>query len=146
MPLMEMKKREQGSITAERKYKSLQQRWFNLGKKNRDDKTSSTEESDGVIERNDLVTVLASNGTPTDYAVMGIYNKHYNKWFLMDQKDKVNMKKEQDEKAGLCVWLHGGKVKFDHDMNLYEQQKTFNQINVSDVRKVKDKLKDDVDE
>ena len=64
----------------------------------------------------------------------------------MDQKEKTNMKKEQDEKAGLCVWLHGGKVKFDHDMNLYEQQKTFNQINVSDVRKVKDKLKDDVDE
>ena len=59
-----------------------------------------------------------SDGEHVDYVVMGIYNKHYNMWFLMEQDDKCKLKEAQQKSGGVC--LHVRKVLFDPIVDLYE--------------------------
>jgi len=70
----EMKKREHGDASGDRKSKGLQQRWFTLGKKNVQTSTTNTNKEDRFIENNDVVTLL-------DKMKSLQHNKHRNQWF-----------------------------------------------------------------
>lgn len=103
--LMAMRKREKGSVGWERKYKSLQQRWFSMGKASELAKAHRKGSNIGsIIERDVVVTLCAKDEVEHDYVVLGVYNKHYNKWFLMEQDDKEKLESEQKKEDG--VRLH----------------------------------------
>jgi len=96
----------EGSITSERKAKSLQARWFARSAS----KITSVENGNGDefwIERGTIVTVGATlrKGPATrvvnyKYRVLAVYEKSYNKWFMTEKKKKwmPNMEKEEKKK------------------------------------------------
>jgi hypothetical protein len=151
MTLMDMKQRQQGSVSFELKYKSLHQRWFSLGKKEASETLGSGVNSRDVIGRDVVITLKLDNGRAL-YVIMGMYNKHYNKWYLTQQKaDGLQLSVEQQKtQEDQQVRLHIRKVVFDsvYDMYTYDvgdgqtdQHDIYKQIKVNMVQAVKGRLK-----
>ena len=142
MVLMTMKKREQGSVGEERKYKSLKQRWFTLkgdkasNKKAGEGKDDVGPQSKAIIEQ-DVVVSLEGG----DYVVMGMFKKHYNKHFLLEQQDEKKLQDAQKEKTR----LHVRKVMFDATLHMCKLEEggtkdIYKQVKIGDVKSVKGKL------
>ena len=89
--------KDKGSFTLDQKTKSLTGRWFS-GKSDANAKSSEDDGTTEYIERNSHVRIEVSEGgntQKTDFRVLGIYTKHYNKWYLCD--------------IGRQPWKKGGK-------------------------------------
>ena len=66
------------------KFQSLQGRWYSETKSVLEDES----DDDTFIERNTHVTIKVSEkglNQVVDFRVLGIYTKHYNKWYLCEQ-------------------------------------------------------------
>lgn len=92
MELASLGRLEKGSMSMDGRFKSLPGRWFNA--KNPSLKSSDYIDGDGVqfIQRDSLITVKAKRGKTESieyYRVLGIFSKHYNKWYLHWDEDKV---------------------------------------------------------
>ncbi len=145
MELMEMKEREKGSTSATLKFKSLSQRYFTLGKSEKittleGSSTTTTEKS--IIERDVVVSVKVDKKSQLDFVIMGVFNKHSNKWHLMPQDNK-------DALQTNGVRFHGRRVKFEAATGLYslvehdngmDPLSIWKQFGVSDIVEVKGKL------
>jgi len=100
---MQLGKIEKGSLLLDSKYKLLHARWFGE-KKSRNSRELDTSlddverVSDQVyIARGTLVTMKYNRGksvTTEHYRVLGIFSKHYNKWFVHWDSDRVLFKRE----------------------------------------------------
>jgi hypothetical protein len=83
----------------ELKYKSLSARWFGCKAKktvNNDDSSLEDSSSSDYISRDSLVTVHVTRGSNTTlehYRVLALYSKHYNKWYLHWDDDKVKFER-----------------------------------------------------
>jgi hypothetical protein len=93
MEYAQLGKIEKGSVSSEGKFKSLHGRWFNAKKsttlKGADEKIPCTGQ---FIQRNSLITLNAKRGKTVSveyYRVLGIFSKHYNKWYLHWDEEKV---------------------------------------------------------
>jgi len=76
-----------------------------------------------------------------DHVVMGVFNKHYNKYFLVEQEDKKKLQEAQNDKTR----LHVRKVMFDATLHMYKLEEgdtdcTHKQVKIGDVKSVKGKL------
>ena len=81
-------RREQGSVSFDLKYKSLHQRWFGLAKQGKAAGTETPSKDKPIIKRGTIITAhCKASARDNSYVILGIYNKHYNKWFLVEQDD-----------------------------------------------------------
>ena len=96
MSVLELGKRDTGATTSEQKVKSLKVRWFksDIGKKDEKESTDKKGESI-VIQRGSLVTLKVEQGRGKAkleeieyFRVICIFNKYYNKWFMIEDKQK----------------------------------------------------------
>eukprot|EP00978_Attheya_sp_CCMP212_P040445 scaffold221007_cov47-Attheya_sp.AAC.1 len=85
---LELKKRDKGSTSLERKSKSLQQCWFMKGNSNSKQGKMPIEEKnkDTYVERDSLIKLMCKQGkgknkseTVQLYHVLALFDKHYNK-------------------------------------------------------------------
>ena len=91
-----------------------------------------------------MVTLTETDGSQSDYVVMGIYNKFYNKWYLMDQ----NKNKAVQLGDSSTVRLHVRKVKYDAAIGLHvkltadgsNHKDVHKQIDLSEVKSIKGRL------
>jgi len=93
-------------------------------------------QSKAIIER-DVVVSLEGG----DHVVMGVFNKHDNKYFLVEQEDKKKLQEAQNDKTR----LHVRKVMFDATLHMYKLEEgdtdcTHKQVKIGDVKSVKGKL------
>jgi hypothetical protein len=124
-----MKNREQGSTTDERKYKSLRQRWFSLDgrrPKQQDDEEGSNGKEPILIERDVLVRLPIKQASKTEpeqfasYLVMGIFNKYYNKWFLITQDEAKEKPMWTENMKSSKYRLHVRMVVYNSAYGMYE--------------------------
>jgi hypothetical protein len=101
MQLMQLGSIDKGSKSMELKYKSLSARWFGCKAKkaggNGDKCPENSSDSNDYISRDSLVTINVTRGTCTSlehYRVLALYSKHYNKWYLHWDDDKVLFERE----------------------------------------------------
>ena len=86
-----MKKREDRSTLPDQKYKLLFGHWLSLGKSSKPAPNESGADGETLIERDSVVELLLKKKKKSDpdefedYLVMGIYNRHYNKFYLVNQ-------------------------------------------------------------
>ena len=139
MQMMDMKKREQGSVTFDRKAKSLHQRYFQL--KSKPKPAAGIEENCSVVERGDVV-ILNPSSEGEYFIVMGCFNKTYNKWFLMDQSQNDETKLAKAEKG---FRFHLRKIRFVASLNAYSfvevsdsknQDDIFKQVNGNEIYQI----------
>ena len=89
-----LESKENGSISGVRKFKSLRNRWFcNEGGSSITDSSGSRKGK--WIERSTLVSIRVIFGRGTtktietyNYRVLTVYDKSYNKWFMMGERKK----------------------------------------------------------
>ena len=84
MENLQQGKKDKGSFTQDQKCQSLQGRWYSETKPVLEDES----DDDTFIERNTHVTIKVSEkglNQVVDFRVLGIYTKHYNKWYLCEQ-------------------------------------------------------------
>jgi len=100
---MQLRRIEKGSLLPDGKYKSLQGHWFGSKKISANDTAGANQDSHGVpddkvyIGRDTLVKMKCKRGKTVSseyYRVLGIYSKHYNKWFVHWDGDRVEFKSE----------------------------------------------------
>ena len=94
MNSMDIKTREQGSISDQQKNKSLNVRWFSktLTEKSATAAALASSSTSSVRYcRNTIVRLRVSESDKSqhfnkheDYQVLGVYDKYYNKYFLKD--------------------------------------------------------------
>ncbi len=77
---------------------------------------------------------MDENDDHVDYVVLGVFNKHYNKWFLMDQTDKPEL-----QKALACVKsparIHLRRIELDEDVDAHKLVVLSNGIDPSSLCK-----------
>lgn len=95
--------KKKGSISHDRKHKSLRERWLSREPKPTGIEANDVNLSEKIIERNMHVKVKIEEGKGTtlvsaveDYRVLGMYTKTYNKWFVSENK-KQNWKRGMDK-------------------------------------------------
>jgi len=99
MELMQLGKVEKGSLLPDGKFTSLNARWFGAKKKKKNDSqndSASTDASGTYIERNSIVTMKCKQGrteSVESYRVLAIFSKHYNKWYIEWDSDRVEFQK-----------------------------------------------------
>lgn len=113
-----------GSVSYDRKHKSLRERWFT--KKPTDDNDDADDDVDPlekVIRRNMHVKLEISEGRGAakrtaveDYRVLAIYTKTYNKWFLCEKGRQMWKKGIKKGEYRVLVRM----VQFDHLMGKYK--------------------------
>ena len=115
--LLQLGKIEQGSLTNDSKYKSLQGRWFGE-KKNfpKKDDNKNLEEKKLHIKRDSLVKIRCKwNKTESlkYYRVLSIFSKYYNKWYVHWESDFVIFDKDSKNYKFLVrmIQLDEGDVK-----------------------------------
>jgi hypothetical protein len=116
---VELKKREQASISNKQKAKSLNSRWFQKEdkvKKTAQDGETAIEDS-SYLEHDRLVELKTKTSIKTIkiYRVLGIWQKYYNKWYLSKEPRK---KWSQPFAVGICK-LSLRMVAFDHSFQRY---------------------------
>jgi hypothetical protein len=94
MELLQLGKMEKGSITSDGRYRSLNARWFGCKAKRSSDPNSSegVAAEKTMIKRDTLVKFRATRGKNESieyYRVLAIFSKHYNKWFIHWDSDRV---------------------------------------------------------
>ena len=89
MAYMKLNKREKGSSSDNLKVKSLKSRWFSLEERS-STKKGSEEPTSNPIKRGVVVTLKEEKNNLC--VVCGIFNKHYNKWFLSDKSVDISCK------------------------------------------------------
>ena len=95
MELLQLGKIEQGSLLPDAKYTSLNARWFGSKKKKAKEAGSKDDTSgdDGLyIERNRVIKMKCKRGkaeSTESYRVLAIFSKHYNKWYVHWDSDRV---------------------------------------------------------
>lgn len=93
MEMASLGRLEKGSMSVEGRFKSLPGRWFNAkNHPSRNDGNTSMMVDGRFIQRDSLITVKAKRGKTESieyYRVLGIFSKHYNKWYLHWDDDKV---------------------------------------------------------
>eukprot|EP00542_Grammatophora_oceanica_P009514 CAMPEP_0194031692 /NCGR_PEP_ID=MMETSP0009_2-20130614/4801_1 /TAXON_ID=210454 /ORGANISM="Grammatophora oceanica, Strain CCMP 410" /LENGTH=255 /DNA_ID=CAMNT_0038671913 /DNA_START=91 /DNA_END=859 /DNA_ORIENTATION=+ len=80
MDSMKLGRRDQGSTSEARKFKSLTTRWYGVGKK-----TANKEESNSFnkVGRGTIVTIDSSDATAM-YVVMAVFGLFYRKWVIAE--------------------------------------------------------------
>ncbi|KAL9188604.1 hypothetical protein ACHAXT_006982 [Thalassiosira profunda] len=95
MQLLQLGKIEKGSLLPDGKYTSLNARWFGCKKKKATtEEPSDDDEANGglYIERDCIVTMKCKRGkseSVASYRVLAIFSKHYNKWYVHWDSDRV---------------------------------------------------------
>ena len=83
MENLQQGKKDKGSFTQDQKTQTLQGRWCSKRKSALED----VSDDDTFIARNVHVTIKVSEkglNQVVDFRVLGIYTKHYNKWYLCE--------------------------------------------------------------
>jgi hypothetical protein len=93
MEFADLGKIENGSVSGEGKYKSLHGRWFNAKKQAEAKANENSGDTGGqLIQRDRLIRLKAKCGKGKSieyYRVLAIFSKHYNKWYLHWDEEKV---------------------------------------------------------
>ena len=112
---VESKDKHVGSISSERKAKSLQNRWISKPLRtssNKDKKDDAAEGLDVWVERDTVISADVSIGRGAaattvrrQYRVLGLYTKFYNKWFMTGDRQRwaPTMKEEEKKKYKMAV-------------------------------------------
>ena len=86
-----------------------------------------------------VISLPTGTDSKADYAVMGVYGKHYNKWYLtqQDAPPKVDSKN--------TVRLHVRKVAYDVNMGLHKLVNesgtdVYRQVDIKEVEQIRGKL------
>lgn len=105
MELMQLGKLEKGALSMDGKFKSLAALWF--GTKKKEATMVAKGNDDAYIRRDSLITFKCIRGKSESieyYRVLGIFSKHYNKWFLHWDSDSVLYKKDS-KKYKIMAWM-----------------------------------------
>ena len=89
--LLQLGKIEKGSASMDGRFKSLISRWFG-DKKKKKDEDDEGKECQYFIERDTLIKLSVKKGGQVmvrNYRVLGIFSKHYNKWFPEFEEKQV---------------------------------------------------------
>ena len=89
--LLQLGKIEKGSASMDGTFKSLISRWFG-DKKKKKDEDDEGKECQYFIERDTLIELSVKKGGQVmvrNYRVLGIFSKHYNKWFPEFEEKQV---------------------------------------------------------
>ena len=89
--LLQLGKIEKGSASMDGRFKSLISRWFGDKKKKKDEEAED-KECQYFIERDTLIKLSVKKGGQVmvrNYRVLGIFSKHYNKWFPEFEEKQV---------------------------------------------------------
>jgi hypothetical protein len=94
MELLQLGKIEKGAMSMEGKYKSLNARWFGCKHSKKSTPGDGKEAAAGrcLISRDTLVKFRVKRGKKESvecFRVLGIFSKHYNKWFIHWDSDQV---------------------------------------------------------
>jgi hypothetical protein len=94
MELLQLGKIEKGAMSMEGKYKSLNARWFGCKHSKKSTLGDGEEAAAGrcLISRDTLVKFRVKRGKKESvqfFRVLGIFSKHYNKWFIHWDSDQV---------------------------------------------------------
>mmetsp|Transcript_3712 Transcript_3712/g.5069 ORF Transcript_3712/g.5069 Transcript_3712/m.5069 type:complete len:260 (-) Transcript_3712:51-830(-) len=127
MDSMKLGRRDQGSTSEARKFKSLTTRWYGVGKK-----ISAEEDSNSLnkVDRGTIVTIGSSTGT-TDatatYVVMAVFKLFYRKWVISDDSPVEWDPKATSSKYNLSIrrvsrdmFSHNVSVDVNPPQTLYE--------------------------
>ena len=89
--LLQLGKIEKGYTSMDGRFKSLISRWFG-DKKKKKDEDDEGKECQYFIERDTLIKLSVKKGGQMmvrNYRVLGIFSKHYNKWFPEFEEKQV---------------------------------------------------------
>ena len=134
MSALELGKRDTGATTSEQKVKSLKVRWFksDIGKKDEKESTDKKGESI-VIQRYSLVKLKVEQGRGKAkleeieyFRVICIFNKYYNKWFMIEDEQKEWFENFPKNKLRLMVCM----LKSDSiiDSDIFEEVQMNNSV------------------
>jgi len=101
---MEMKTRQDGAIMQDWKVQSYTSRYFSRCQYSVNVQDSSLHETDANIVKRGAIVVVRDGGEQEYYHVLAVYAKHYNKYWLADERKRH---KKDDQRLLICqVKMH----------------------------------------